>query len=85
MLRQEELAFIKAMGKLRKAMVASKRKVKNVPAPTRGAATAPERPSAPKRRAENLSTDGATDEPASRRPAHGSLTEGEPDVQEATG
>jgi hypothetical protein len=36
MLRQEELAFIKAMGGLRKAMVASSKKKKNVPA-SRGA------------------------------------------------
>jgi hypothetical protein len=85
MLRQEELAFIKAMGKLRKAMVASKKKVKNVPAHTRGATTAPERPSAPKKRVENLPTDGATGEPASRRPAPGHLIEGEPDVLGATG
>jgi hypothetical protein len=99
MLRQEELAFIKAMGtiklspvllrELRKAMAASNKR-KNVPASTSGvideATTTPEKPSACKRKTEEISNDSATDEPASRRrSAPGHLVDEEPEAQGATG
>jgi hypothetical protein len=84
MLRQEELAFIKAMGELRKAVVASKKKKKKVPA-SRGATPTTVQTSASKRKAADNSTDSATDEPASRRPAPGHLVSEETEVQDATG
>jgi hypothetical protein len=84
MLRQEELAFIKALGQM-KPSPAFLRELRKVNAPpkttkapsmkTKRAATLPraavQATAAPKRKAAELSGAGALDEPASRRPATG--------------
>jgi hypothetical protein len=100
MLRQEELAFIKALGRmrptptflreLRKAKAPSQ-KTKKAPTKKTKRATVAARAAvvattaAPKRKAEVLSGAGASDEPASRRPAPVQPPEGDPESSGATG
>jgi hypothetical protein len=99
MLRQEELAFIKAIGtmelspvllrELRKAMAVAKKKVLASIASTGGdvgeAPTFLEQPNVSVRKAEELSSTDCTDEPANRRPAPRHLFKEVPEVQGTTG